>query len=133
MGSVGNPSCSGDNVPPCPSRAILYARLSSAARRGKDSDSLRDYSLLGGLVDLYVKGDKGIEEIVAAGYDGSGRVQAAPVPAGHEDLAEDLRPRPAAESPTGSCRRRARRKSVGPHARLSSSRSTNQQYSSKTP
>jgi NAD+ synthase (glutamine-hydrolysing) len=56
-------------TPPIPSSSIEKEPSAELRPDQKDSDSLPDYALLDGILDLYVKGDKGIEEIVAAGYD----------------------------------------------------------------
>ncbi len=56
-------------TPPIPASSIEKEPSAELRPDQKDSDSLPDYALLDGILDLYVKGDKGIEEIVAAGYD----------------------------------------------------------------
>jgi NAD+ synthase (glutamine-hydrolysing) len=56
-------------TPPIPVSSIDKEPSAELRPGQKDSDSLPDYALLDGILDLYVKGDKGLAEIVAAGYD----------------------------------------------------------------
>jgi NAD+ synthase (glutamine-hydrolysing) len=56
-------------TPPIPVNSIDKEPSAELRPGQKDSDSLPDYALLDGILDLYVKGDKGLAEIVAAGYD----------------------------------------------------------------
>jgi NAD+ synthase (glutamine-hydrolysing) len=56
-------------TPPIPVNSIEKEPSAELRPGQKDSDSLPDYALLDGILDLYVKGDKGTEEIIAAGYD----------------------------------------------------------------
>ena len=82
-------------------------RRPNCVRIRRDSDSLPDYDLLDAILALYVDADRGAAEIVAEGYEAGagatnradgrrGRVEAAPVPAGHEDQLQGVRPRPPA-------------------------------------
>ena len=56
-------------TPPIPVSSIDKEPSAELRPDQKDSDSLPDYALLDGILDMYVKGDKGLAEIVAAGYD----------------------------------------------------------------
>jgi len=56
-------------TPPIPVNSIDKEPSAELRPDQKDSDSLPDYALLDGILDLYVKDDKGLAEIVAAGYD----------------------------------------------------------------
>ena len=56
-------------TPPIPVNSIDKEPSAELRPGQKDSDSLPDYALLDGILDMYVKGDKGIDEIIAAGYD----------------------------------------------------------------
>jgi NAD+ synthase (glutamine-hydrolysing) len=56
-------------TPPIPVNSIDKEPSAELRPGQKDSDSLPDYALLDRILDLYVKGDRGLAEIVAAGYD----------------------------------------------------------------
>jgi len=56
-------------TPPIPANSIEKEPSAELRPGQKDSDSLPDYALLDGILDLYVKGDKGLEEIIAAGHE----------------------------------------------------------------
>jgi NAD+ synthase (glutamine-hydrolysing) len=56
-------------TPPIPVNSIEKEPSAELRPGQKDSDSLPDYALLDGILDLYVKGDKGLADIIAAGYD----------------------------------------------------------------
>jgi NAD+ synthase (glutamine-hydrolysing) len=56
-------------TPPIPVSSIEKEPSAELRPGQKDSDSLPDYALLDGILDLYVKGDKGLADIIAAGYD----------------------------------------------------------------
>jgi len=56
-------------TPPIPVNSINKEPSAELRPGQKDSDSLPDYALLDGILDMYVKGDKGLAEIIAAGYD----------------------------------------------------------------
>jgi NAD+ synthase (glutamine-hydrolysing) len=56
-------------IPPIPVNSIEKEPSAELRPGQKDSDSLPDYALLDGILELYVKGDKGLAEIIAAGYD----------------------------------------------------------------
>jgi NAD+ synthase (glutamine-hydrolysing) len=56
-------------TPPIPVSSIDKEPSAELRPGQKDSDSLPDYALLDGILDLYVKGDKGLAEIIAAGHD----------------------------------------------------------------
>jgi NAD+ synthase (glutamine-hydrolysing) len=56
-------------TPPIPVNSIDKEPSAELRPGQKDSDSLPDYALLDGILDLYVRSDKGLAEIVAAGYD----------------------------------------------------------------
>ena len=56
-------------TPPIPVNSIDKEPSAELRPGQKDSDSLPDYAQLDGILDLYVKGDKGLAEIIAAGHD----------------------------------------------------------------
>jgi NAD+ synthase (glutamine-hydrolysing) len=56
-------------TPPIPANSIEKEPSAELRPGQKDSDSLPDYALLDGILDLYVKQDKGLAEIVAQGYE----------------------------------------------------------------
>jgi NAD+ synthase (glutamine-hydrolysing) len=56
-------------TPPIPRNSIDKEPSAELRPGQKDSDSLPDYDLLDGLLDLYVRGDQGLAEIIAAGYE----------------------------------------------------------------
>ena len=94
-------------TPPIP-EASISKPPSAELRPGQlDSDSLPDYELLDDVLDDYVENDRGLERAGCSGVrpgarragaedDRRGGVQAAAVSAGPEDLAQGVRPRPAA-------------------------------------
>jgi NAD+ synthase (glutamine-hydrolysing) len=56
-------------TPPIPENSIEKEPSAELRPGQRDSDSLPDYDLLDGVLDLYVRGDKGLAEIVGKGYD----------------------------------------------------------------
>src|SRR6202012_584588 len=56
-------------TPPIPVSSIDKEPSAELRPGQKDSDSLPDYAQLDPILDLYVRGDKGLAEIVAAGND----------------------------------------------------------------
>jgi NAD+ synthase (glutamine-hydrolysing) len=56
-------------TPPIPENSIEKEPSAELRPGQRDSDSLPDYDLLDGILDLYVRGDKGLAEIVEQGYD----------------------------------------------------------------
>jgi NAD+ synthase (glutamine-hydrolysing) len=56
-------------TPPIPENSIEKEPSAELRPGQKDSDSLPDYAVLDAILDLYVRGDKGLAEIVAAGHD----------------------------------------------------------------
>ena len=93
-------------TPPIPENSITKEPSAELRPGQKDTDSLPPYELLDDVLDDYVEGDAGHEEIVAMGFDpGAGRssdpdgrsrgVQATAVSARHQDQLQGIRPRPA--------------------------------------
>ena len=56
-------------APPIPENSIEKEPSAELRPGQKDSDSLPDYAVLDAILDLYVRGDEGLAEIVAAGQD----------------------------------------------------------------
>jgi NAD+ synthase (glutamine-hydrolysing) len=56
-------------TPPIPENSIEKEPSAELRPGQKDSDSLPDYAQLDPILDLYVRGDEGLAEIVAAGHD----------------------------------------------------------------
>jgi len=56
-------------APPIPVNSIEKEPSAELRPGQKDSDSLPDYAQLDGILDLYVRADKGLAEIVAAGHE----------------------------------------------------------------
>ena len=93
-------------TPPIPENSITKPPSAELRPGQVDTDSLPDYALLDDILDDYVEGDRGYATWSPPGSTGDdrprgadgrqGRVQAAPVPAGHEDHVQGLRPGPAA-------------------------------------
>ena len=94
-------------TPPIPENSIAKPPSAELRPGQLDTDSLPDYALLDDVLDDYVEQDRGRDRAAGrrvrpgAGRTGPpadrpGRVQAPAVPAGTEDLAQGLRPRPAA-------------------------------------
>ena len=92
---------------PIPENSITKPPSAELRPGQLDSDSLPDYAVLDEMLDDYVEKDLGAAELLEAGHDPAlvragdragrpGRVQAPAVPAGAEDLGEELRPGPAA-------------------------------------
>ena len=104
-------------VPPIPPSSIDKPPSAELRPGQLDTDSLPDYALLDDVLDDYVEQDRGASDLVAAGFDRRpgrarrhahrpGRVQASPVPAGTEDLAQGVRSRPPAAHHQPVARRR---------------------------
>ena len=92
--------------PPIPENAISKPPSRRAAPGPGGHRLAAAYALLDDMLDDYVERDRGSAELVAAGFEPDlvgkviqhgrpRRVQAAAVPAGAEDHAEGVRPRPA--------------------------------------
>ena len=56
-------------VPPIPENTITKEPSAELRPGQKDSDSLPDYAVLDDILDDYVEGDKGRDELVAQGFD----------------------------------------------------------------
>jgi NAD+ synthase (glutamine-hydrolysing) len=56
-------------TPPIPENSIVKEPSAELRPGQRDSDSLPDYAVLDAILDLYVRDDKGLTEIIAAGHD----------------------------------------------------------------
>ena len=94
-------------TPPIPESSISKPPSAELRPGQLDSDSLPPYDVLDDVLDDYVEQDRGLEELVEAGFDRElaekraeddrhRRVQAPAVPTRSEDLAASVRPRPPA-------------------------------------
>ena len=92
-------------TPPIPENSIAKPPSAELRPGQLDTDSLPDYDLLDDVLDDYVEVDRGADDArrrrlrrdvggARAAHDRRGGVQAPAVPAGHEDHAARVRPRP---------------------------------------
>ncbi len=104
-------------TPPIPENSITKPPSAELAPGQLDTDSLPAYEVLDALLDDYVENDMGAAQLVAAGHDPALvqrviRLVDGAVPAGPQDHAEELRPRP----PTAHHQPLARAVRPGPRA-----------------